>query len=176
MLLLNKAILIIFLATLIFNINTGVFGESYNLENPMENFIPDLLNYIKKSIGKSEIITGKFIQDDIAILVYKILKDESSGLKFKILSHLILFDRIKNTEEGFESLVKKTTRDFIKGRIDNIKEIFWIDGEIPRSWSRKDMVLKEEKRCGCGCAEGKIAIRLCSHRFCFYKNNIKINR
>lgn len=177
--LLSGIILTIFLIMFIVSASEVVKGEDYNegynLERPIENFIPDILAYIKELIVKNETLIAKFIQDDFAVMVYKTLKNEKLDAKFEIPSYLILFDGIKNKEEKIGIIGNKIIRDFKKDRIDNIKEIFWFDGETSRSWSKKDMVLKEEERCGCGCVEGKFALRLCQYKICFYKNDIKIN-
>ena len=73
------------------------FAENYEEENGMSEFVPNVLEFIKALILKTEKFDTIFIGNDLAVAVYENLETGNNEDKEKTAfnhSYIILFDKI----------------------------------------------------------------------------------
>lgn len=151
-------------ALFIFN-NSILFADENEYENDysptmqMDNFIPDNLATIRNSIKKYKNIDAKYINNDLAIMVNRLYGVPHAKEKIKKPSFLILFS--VPHKKDIQSDTTESLKDFMNGKTDNVKEIFWPNRDNPFSWSKATEELKFEKKCICGCVTGIFSSRLC---------------
>ncbi len=140
------------------------FEDEYELPNPMADFIPDNLITIRNLIRKHKNVDAKYINNDLAIIIYEFYPIPHAVEKIKKAAFLILFKVPQKSE--LQSDANKTVQDFMSGNTSNIKEIFWSNQGNPVSWSKKKEELESEKRCICKCDTGIFSSRLCMMSEC----------
>lgn len=142
------------------------FAENHDEDNGMSEFVPNVLEFIKVLILKTEKFDAILIGNDLAVAVYENLETGNNEDKEKTAfnhSYIILFDKITDEDKNkdFEKFALEIISEFLSGHTENIKALYFRNKNNSYSWSRETGDLKQEKKCNCECMEGVFSFDLC---------------
>lgn len=164
---------------LVFSLFTAVcakksFAENYEEDNGMSEFVPNVLEFVKVLILKTEKFDAILIGNDLAVAVYENLEIGNNEDREKtVFNHryIILFDKITDEDKSkdFEKFALEIITKFLLGYTENIKALYFRNKNNSYSWSRETGDLKQEKKCDCECMEGVFSFDLCEPETCQLK-------